>query len=654
MASTTIKMGTQPGVYIQEEVNTALGISEAKLKIAGIIGHSSPTLDVNDVQIIRGTGNTDVLPYSETAVNRIYTVSNYIGANGTNLPQYTEGIDYELSGNEIQWLTHPTSEEVTLEAATALWKSGTATEPQEGGYAYHIADVAQYPSASQVMSSSITAETWKSKTETLAVLGDYVYPVADFSAYPAENQVQITETGLADIQIGDYVKLVEGEYEPAEAGDVDAVQVVDDKATDVTTGSGYVRGAIALEGSVQVVDSLAANATGEAYVLGSSTISGSLLITARESIKPTSGDYYYVSCNIKKEGDYFEIQKFANYEAVTAFYGPEYYTVDIEGEATPVLNELVMGAKLAFANGADVVYTCQVSPDTQNLGELWLIKQAIDKFAEVDVQAIVCLAQTGTMEGDKELQRYIQTHVDTQSSLELQHERVAFVSAITEHDSISELLTYAATFRNAEGAGDQRIVVIAPARVTVEALDRNSNAVNFIVPSVYAGAAMVGRTTDNGLTVAEPLTRKTLFGIKSISSNYKRQDVEKLSAGGLLVLLDKSGAIKINQAVTTDISNQNNRELSVVLIKDQVRKDLRDLLDSYIGHFYNRKTTPTTIKSAICAYLDTKIDTLIEGYNKNDVIVLPDPDEATQINVNLKFAVLRPLNYIYLSFMVVL
>ena len=160
-------------------------------------------------------------------------------------------------------------------------------------------------------------------------------------------------------------------------------------------------------------------------------------------------------------------------------------------------------------------------------------------------------------------------------------------------------------------------------------------------------------TTNNTVTVAEPLTRKNPVGIYGLSKEYTRPEIEKLSAAGTTVLVTRNGAVSVNQAVTTDNTNQNKREVSVVLIKDEVIKTIRYNLDKeYIGHFYDRNSTPTRIKSSIMLMLNDMVGSLIQGYDASDIIVTPDADDTTRVNVKMAFSVLRPLNYIYISFQV--
>ena len=152
-----------------------------------------------------------------------------------------------------------------------------------------------------------------------------------------------------------------------------------------------------------------------------------------------------------------------------------------------------------------------------------------------------------------------------------------------------------------------------------------------------------------------PLTRFTPVGIYGVSKVYTRPEIEKLSAAGTFVIKERDNNVLVNQSVTTDNTNQNNRELSVVLIKDEVLKDLRYNLDrDYIGKYFNRKTTPTKIKTSIVNILTSYLDTLIEDFDESNIIVTPDGEDTTRVNVRLAFSVLRPLNYIYISFQVVI
>lgn len=461
----TLKLGKEPGVYSQEEINPALAITQARLKVAGLVGHSTPTLTVSNIAVTRGTGDADTLDYAFTNVAKILSISDYLNANGTNLPQYATD-DYTLEQGADQ-------------KATIKW-----------------------------------------------------------------------------------------------AGDT----------------------------------------------------------------KPTAGNTYYVNAVIKKDASYYVPKKFADAISVKAYYGPEWYTKE---DGTKVVNEISLAARLMFNNGANEIWICEAALGDNGQPSEENIKNAITLLDDIELQSIVVTYMTKT------IQDFLKTRVVIDSATENQRERVGFVCALS--DEVDAIVT------QSSGLKEQRIVNVAPSKVTVIAEDNQGNANEFTVSSTFAAAACVGALVDNSRPVSMPLTRFTPVGIYGVSKVYTRPEIEKLSAAGTFVIKERDNNVLVNQSVTTDNTNQNNRELSVVLIKDEVLKDLRYNLDrDYIGKYFNRKTTPTKIKTSIVNILTSYLDTLIEDFDESNIIVTPDGEDTTRVNVRLAFSVLRPLNYIYISFQVVI
>lgn len=500
----TLRLGKEPGVYIQEEVNPALAILDTQLKVAGLVGHAAPTLTVADIAITRGEGNTDTLPYAAGLVQEVLCASDYVNANGTNLPQYVQL---------------------------------TATEP-----------AFDRPGAEPDPSDTEDHAVWEAKKQA-------------WDAYDAA--------------------VAEADY--------------------------------------SVEDNVITWLTGE------------------DKHKPQTGYIYYVTAIVAKDASYYKPKKFADIDAVKAYYGPEIY--EINGQQ--FVSEITVGARLMFDNGADVIWICEAQADYTGKPITSNIKAAIDLMGEVDIQSLVVMYQ------DADIQAYIKRHVVVASSTENQKERVGFVCALSDDEN--DIIAQCKNFH------EQRITNVVPSHVTILAEDANGVGQEFTVQSTFAAAAAVGMLVDNTRLVSEPLTRKTLTGIYGASKVYTRAQIEAMSGAGAFILKDADGVVTVNQSVTTDISNQNNRELSVVLIKDEVMKDIRYNLDrDYIGKAYNRKVTPTQIKTSIMSILNAYVDNLIEGYDESDIVVTADTIDSTRVNVKMSFAVLRPLNYIYISFMVAL
>lgn len=604
-----MKLGTVPGVYIQEEVNPALAITEQRLKAAGLVGHAAPTLKLIDVEVVHSDAQpdpetgyvTDTLVTRSGAdynVSEILSASDFRNAYGTNILKYTQ-----LTVNEpadprpaVQKPTEARPDPFVEPEAVA--DPGAApvepTAPVNPGPDATPEEQAQY--AEDYAQWEIDHEQWEA---------DYDQWEADETAYTT----YLSAKELYDAWVA---------YDAAYAENPDVYDAWE-----------------AYDHAVEVADYKFV--TPNKIVWLHPTVPS----TENELSVPVAGVTYYVSMIINKTVDYYEPKAFDNIDDVIYTYGPEcYYVDDGEGGQKLVLSEISKAARLMFENGADLLYICEVVPaDKPGVVSETNVMNAVKKLTEYDIQTVICVPQSKT------LQTALLRQVVKDSSMEVAKERVAWISALS--DDADDISAQSSSMK------EQRIINIAPSKVTISAEDASGVAHDFEVSSIYAAAALTGMTVDNTRTVAEPLTRKNPSGIYGISKQYVRKDIEKMSKAGTTVLVLRNQAVSVNQAVTTDNTNQNNREVSVVLIKDEVMKAIRENLDSqYIGHFYDRKRTPGKIKLSIQQLLDGMIGSLVEGYNQADIVVTPDPYETTQINIKLAFAVLRPLNYIYISFMV--
>lgn len=562
----TIKLGTVPGVYIQEEVNPDLAITEQRLKTAGLIGHAQPTVDMKDVAIVRGEDtDIDALPEGYETGVVIHSVSDYLNAKGTNLPKYNQ---------------YPTEEPVvpTYEEEVA------PTTPS-------FVEVPELP-------AEPTAE------EQAA----YDDAVATNAALQEQYDAELIEYNAVVIRNAE----LRNAYNAKKALYDNAVEDADYKLT--------------ADGKIEWLS----------------------------NNRPTEGASYYVSFTADRPSSSYAPLLWDSIESIVAYYGPSCYH-DANGKL--VINEVTTAARLLFSNGANIVCIRAVPTGASSADA---ITKSLEELADLELQTVLVIPQgqdedAAVRKGKAEsIHREIATRMVTDSATENGRERVSWIAGVYDDngavvDDASTIASYAKSFK------EQRITLVAPSQVTLLLEDEEGVSQEVKASSIYAAAALTGMTTDNTRTVAEPLTRETPAGIYGLSKLYKRSDVEKMSAAGVTVLVNRNNAVSVNQAVTTDTTNQNNRELSVVLIKDEVMKTIRYNLDrEYIGHFYDRNKTPTKIKTSIMLMLDEMTGTLVQDYDESNIVVTPDSKDSTRVNVNMKFAVLRPLNYIYISFMVTL
>lgn len=350
---------------------------------------------------------------------------------------------------------------------------------------------------------------------------------------------------------------------------------------------------------------------------------------------PAAGATYYVTITYTKSTTDIVPLTFDNYDAVKAAYGPEYYMVG----NVKTLNEVVVGAKLAFLNGADVVTCLEVLTAGDSA-----VQSAIDVMCDTDVIAFVCVPATTAT-----LQEYLMNKVVIASSIENQKEKIAYVCPAGASTEAIKTLTVDQIITQAQGFGEERIAMMAGPVVTIIAEDATGTSSEFEVPSIYAACAMIGWHGNNNNTVALPLTRKALSGIYNTKA-YKRAEIEKLTRGGVTVMVMKGDTVVINQSVTTDVTSYNTAEISVVLIKDEIKRRLRDPLDEQFIGTVVKKTTGTSIKTAIISILEGMVGTLIIDYDSLKVV--QNAIDTTQFDVSFNVTVCRPLNYINISFMV--
>jgi hypothetical protein len=373
--------------------------------------------------------------------------------------------------------------------------------------------------------------------------------------------------------------------------------------------------------SVQDIPDVPKYAAGTDYLLTGNTIDWS-----PAGVEPEPGAIYFVTFVKNKGAEFFTPIRYNNMNDVRSNYGSE-----LEGG---VLNQISASAKMIFDNGADSVIINQAAAASNSA-----LLASLDQLKSEDVQVIVMPGATDTA-----VQNALKFHVEEQSSLTQKRERIGFTAPNGLTNTIGTIST------QSEGLNSERMVNIAPPGIDVTFKDALSNVDQTIrVSSIYAGAAIAGRLGNSNISSAEPLTRKALLGIVGLdSSKYLESEMDALAGSGTLVLFNKDNAIRPRHQLTTDVSNVDKRELSVVIVKDRIRVFVREALDAtFIGTQITGGTS-NTIKQTIESLLDSQVGNLIVG--KRNVTAIQNSTDPTAIDVSFEIAPIRPLNYINISF----
>lgn len=284
--------------------------------------------------------------------------------------------------------------------------------------------------------------------------------------------------------------------------------------------------------------------------------------------------------------------------------------------------EMAALARLLFLGGAAAVYGVPLSQDSQYETAI-ATAEALE-----DVKVVVCDAT------DTVTQKKLKQSVEAASTA--RKERIAVVGAAAGA-TVSQLTAQAVELNS------ERVVLVAPA-----ALDEEGEALS----GVRCAAAVAGAIAGLG-DPALPLGGAELPGLPGLSARYSENEIDALVRGGVTVLESVGGTVSVVRGVTTrtktgSAPDASWRELSTVLIVDDVIPGIRDALRTKFSRTKNTPQSRGAIRSQVIVELENRLNQeIITGYE--DVTVTALPDEPEVCLVEFSFTVAHGLNQIWLS-----
>ena len=279
--------------------------------------------------------------------------------------------------------------------------------------------------------------------------------------------------------------------------------------------------------------------------------------------------------------------------------------------------------RLLFLNGASSVTAVRVA-DTGTLEDYQSAFEALNKQ---DVQVVVCDS------ADQTVHQALRGAVETASAA--RRERIAVVGGSGE--DVSALVKHAAALNS------ERVALVGP-----DALDSQGET----IPSVFAAAAVAGAVA-SGRDPAAPLNGAALRGLGGLAADYSDSEIDLLVRGGVTPLENAAGVISPVRGITTRTTTGGApdatwRELTTVLIADDVIPAIRSALRSKFSRAKNTQRSRGAIRSQVIVELEKKAAAeIIDGYG--DVAVSASPDDPAVCLVEFSFAVAHGLNQIYLT-----
>lgn len=278
-------------------------------------------------------------------------------------------------------------------------------------------------------------------------------------------------------------------------------------------------------------------------------------------------------------------------------------------------------AQLALRNGAGTVYGVPVAEGDYTAA--FAVAAALEGIA-----VVVCDSTQITV------QQTLRDMVEDCS--EARKERIAVVAGAA-NESAADLV------ERAQGLNHERVVLVAPGCVDAGGAAQGG------AQCAAALAGAIAGSTDPAL----PLNGAQLYGLDGLDYAYDDSDIDTLVRGGVTPLEAMAGNCYVVRAVTTrtttgGAADATWRELTTILVVDEVIPGIRDALRARFARAKNTEQTRGAIRSQVVMELEDRVSReLIDGYE--DVTAQPLPADPTVCLVEFAFTVAHGLNQIWLS-----
>lgn len=345
--------------------------------------------------------------------------------------------------------------------------------------------------------------------------------------------------------------------------------------------------------------------------------------------EPKVGDNYYVSFN-KVKTDY-SVKYLTNFTDVTRQYGP------LSQE-----NKIVIGAWLAFLNGAPAVAIKQIKKNSGGIDA-----NVADYIAGIDVfdEPLLLngtrpsLVQAVTT--DTTVIAYLKTSNSIQSSIRYRNER-------TSYFGFRSGTTMDTVINRCKGLSTEYLTAVYPDTAVVTIPDQYGTDQDITLSGEYIACAMAGADLSPSRDVATPLTNVSLVGFKRLGRQLRTVDAQQIASAGCTVLEFKGGVTKILMALTTDMSSPLTRDPRIIEIKHDIQKGARNVTDPFVG-IKGLPNVPGSVQKAMNAFFVAKKAAQIV-YDFKGVKAAYDAADPTVINVEAYYKPIFGVNWIIITF----
>lgn len=351
--------------------------------------------------------------------------------------------------------------------------------------------------------------------------------------------------------------------------------------------------------------------------------------------------------------DYYVPKRFENFEDVKDVYGePLNTTVANPGDTDYqyVTSPLSLAAMIAMQNGATDLVMCAATPPgaeattdaAKSTARRTALNAAYDKVRTNPSVNVLVGVTTGIAEADAS-----GALTDLRSAVTVAANDGFFRFGVIGFDP--EVTTAPDSLLATSGAADRRLMFAyaGPGGVQMYSGPGNST---FAVGHQYLAAAYAGRMA--GLPVQRSLTKQVVAGFSGLAGTPLSNSLKnQYSASGIAVAeIDRFNRLVVRHGVTTDPTNVNTREASVVRARDALVTALNDGMSTsgLVGEPIDGDLL-LSVKSAVQGVLEGAVaDEAILEYNS--LGVRQASTEPSVVEVKFQYKPAYPLNYIVISF----
>lgn len=312
---------------------------------------------------------------------------------------------------------------------------------------------------------------------------------------------------------------------------------------------------------------------------------------------------------LSQKGTPGEVQTFTSHEAAALVFGGKE-------------EDIVRLIQIILLNGAAAVAVVPVQDQDGYAAAFQTLN------AQEGISLVLCDST------DQAIQQALRDSVLAASAA--RRERIA-LAAGGNQESVSALIA------RAKALNCERMVLVAPGTVDAEGSPQSG------VDACAAVAGVLAAEADPAI----PLGGARLTGLWGLSTQYSDNDIDLLVQGGVTPLESVSGAVSVIRGVTTrtktgEAEDATWRELSTILIVDDIIPSIRSSLSSRFRRVKNTAQSRGAIRSQVVLELENKKNKeIITQYDA--VAVRADEENPTVCLVDFSFTVAQGLNQIWLN-----